>query len=67
MVRTGFTNVIVGKDGIRTLTGMIHSTAEAAIKAQSKVMLFGGSIHIAQLVWKENDPPEKAADKFDGV
>jgi hypothetical protein len=67
MVRTGFTNVIVGKDGIRTLTGMIHPTAEAAIKAQSRVMLFGGSIHIAQLVWKESDRPEKAADKYDGV
>jgi hypothetical protein len=49
----GFTNVFVGKDGTKYLSGVIHKTANDAVKAQSNPQLVGKVVAVAQVTWEE--------------
>lgn len=51
---TGFTNVFIGKDGTKYLSGVIHDTANDAVKAQSNPNLKGKVVSVAQVTWDEN-------------
>ncbi|WP_315806353.1 MULTISPECIES: hypothetical protein [unclassified Bradyrhizobium] len=54
---TGFTNVFIGKGGIKYLSGVIHKTANDAVKAQSNPKLKGKVIGVAQVTWDEKPAP----------
>jgi hypothetical protein len=49
----GFTNVFVGKDGTKYLSGVIHKTANDTVKAQSNPPLVGKIVAVAQVTWEE--------------
>jgi len=50
----GFTNVFVSK-GVKYLSGVIHETANAAVKAQSNPALVGKVLAVAQVTWEEKE------------
>jgi hypothetical protein len=50
---TGFTNVFINDAGHKYLSGIIHETANDAVKAQSNPQLKGKVVAVAQVVWKE--------------
>ncbi len=54
---TGFTNVFIGKDGTKYLSGVIHDTANNAVKAQSNPKLKGKVVGVAQVTWEEKPIP----------
>jgi hypothetical protein len=51
----GFTNVFIGKDGLKYLSGVIHKTANDAVNAQSNPKLVGEVVAVAQVTWEERD------------
>lgn len=51
----GFTNVFLGKDGTKYLSGVIHTTANDAVRAQSNPKLVGEVVAVAQVTWEEKD------------
>jgi len=53
---TGFTNVFIGKDGTKYLSGVIHKTANDAVRAQSNPDLKGEVVAVAQITWEERQP-----------
>lgn len=55
--QTQYINIFRGKDGKIYPSGIVHKTAEAAIRAQSNPRLRGKSIFLAQVTWDD----EKAA------
>jgi hypothetical protein len=52
---SGFTNVFIDKDGRKYLSGIIHKTANAAVKAQDNPALKGDVVAVAQVTWEERD------------